>query len=315
MGSSSQNLSLRHYHTKTLPFLFILLIAMINLPKIYSKTCKESSSLSETDCFNRILYLNRDDRHYRAGHYATNKDGDLIIEYSGDGPSQYRMFFGLQKNGRGYFNEEILKEKELANPDGDTGRYESRNIFIHSYENNEFEYLFSVSAYLSATELHDLKNDQYKIAETHTFLGRTIFSYVYNIIEVNEDGKTFYFIFYTSPNGDSSPTEDNGQKFVIKKMKFTEFKLEKATSHIDWKIENKHNDRVVCGFHFENHQSIGIMFIRSNNPTYVVRFYDYNLNQIGGEIALYNTELTNPETGHGKYLQAQPRRFSALRRT
>ena len=304
MGNSSQNLSLRHYHTKTLPFLFILLIAMINLPKIYSKTCKESSSLSETDCFNRILYLNRDDRHYRAGHYATSKDGDLIIEYSGDGPSQYRMFFGLQKNGRGYFNEEILKEKELANPDGDTGRYESRNIFIHSYENNEFEYLFSVSAYLSATELHDLKNDQYKIAETHTFLGRTIFSYVYNIIEVNEDGKTFYFIFYTSPNGDSNPTEDNGQKFVIKKMKFTEFKLEKATSHIDWKIENKHNDRVVCGFHFENHQSIGIMFIRSNNPTYVVRFYDYNLNQIGGEIALYNTELTNPETGHGKYLQA-----------
>ena len=57
MGNSSQNLSLRHYHTKTLPFLFILLIAMINLSKIYSKTCKESSSLSETDCFNRILYL------------------------------------------------------------------------------------------------------------------------------------------------------------------------------------------------------------------------------------------------------------------
>ena len=89
------------FHIK-FSFLFLICITLTNFQTIKSKTCKESTSLTETDCFNNIIQINKDDsRHYRAGHFATNKNGDLIIEYSGDGPSDYRLFYAFKKNGRG----------------------------------------------------------------------------------------------------------------------------------------------------------------------------------------------------------------------
>ena len=196
----------------------------MNLNIINTKTCKESTSLTETDCFNNIIQINKgDNRYYRAGHFATSKNGDLIIEYSGDGPSDYRLFYAFKKNGRGFFNDSYIKEKQLTKSGSYDARYESKNLFIHLYDNYEQEYLFSTSAYASVSELHDLDSDEYLVADTQTFLGKRVFSYVYNILETKEDGKTIYFIFFTTP--ENAPDDNNGRKFVIKKLKFTEFKL------------------------------------------------------------------------------------------
>ena len=61
------------------------------------------------DCFNNIIEINiNSERYYRAGHFATNKNGDLIIEYSSDGknlPQDYRLFYALKQNGRGFFDD------------------------------------------------------------------------------------------------------------------------------------------------------------------------------------------------------------------
>ena len=217
---------------KNIPLFLNFFICLINLLNINCKTCKESTTLEETDCFNNIIEINRgNERYYRAGHFATTKNGDLIIEYSGDGPAEYRLFYALKQNGRGYFDDNYIKEKELVKNGNYIGRYESRNIMINLYENLDEEYLFSTSSYDSASELHDLENDEYKVAVTETFLGTRIFSYVYNIIEVKENGKNFYFIFYTTPDPDYGIT--NGRKFVIKKLKFPEFKLDYSTSHLN----------------------------------------------------------------------------------
>ena len=35
--------------------------------------------LTNTDCFNNIKLFNFDNRYYRAGHFAINEQGDLII--------------------------------------------------------------------------------------------------------------------------------------------------------------------------------------------------------------------------------------------
>jgi len=286
-----------------LPFLITFFITFINLSNIICKTCKESTALTETDCFNNIIIINKDDnRYYRAGHFATSKNGDLIIEYSGDGPSDYRLFYSFKKNGRGYFNDNYIKEKQLVTSANYIGRYESMNIFIHLYEDSDTEYLFSTSAYASASELHDLDSDTYLVADTQTFMGKRIFSYVYNMLETTEDGKTIYFIFYTTPL--YNPDDDNGERFVIKKLKFPEFKLDYTTSHITWKIDNNFNDRVACGFLFEDIERLGILFIHDTDKTFVVRFFDYSLNEIGSYQKLYNDAIGNPENGHGRYLHA-----------
>ena len=232
--ADSSLIQLSRINLQKIPFFLSFLIILINLSNINCKTCKESTALSETDCFNNIIEINiNSERYYRAGHFATNKNGDLIIEYSSDGtdlPQDYRLFYALKENGRGFFDDNYMKEKQLTKSGNYIGRYESRNIMIHLYENYSEEYVFSTSAYASVSELHDFENDKYLVADTDTFLGKRIFSYVYNIMEATEDGKTIYFIFYSTPV--TNPDDDNGERFVIKKMKFTEFKLDNTTSHI-----------------------------------------------------------------------------------
>ena len=287
---------------KKFSFLFLICITLTNFQTIKSKTCKESTSLTETDCFNNIIQINKDDsRHYRAGHFATNKNGDLIIEYSGDGPSDYRLFYAFRKNGRGYFDDNYIKEKQIVKSGNYNARYEARNIFVHLHENYDKEYLFSTSAYAAVVELHDLDNEQYLVSDTETFLGKRIFSYIYNILETKEDGKTIYFLFYTTP--ENNPGDDNGSKFVIKKLKFTEFKLDYTTSHITWKIDTNFNDRVISGFLFESKNAFGILFISKSDKTYVIRLFKYDLAEIGSVKKLYDGAMSLQE-GYSRYLQA-----------
>ena len=285
-----------------LSILLTFFTALLNLARINCKTCKEINSLSETDCFNAIMELNMNNRCYRAGHFVTSKNNDLFIEYSGDGPTDYRLFYGLKENGRGYFNDSNVKEKQLVKSGSYIGRFESRNIMIHLYNNYNTEYIFSISAYQAVAELHDLENDNYLVADIDTFLGKRIFSYVYNILEAKEDGKPIYFIFYTSPV--NNPNDNNGGLFYIKKLKFPEFKLDYDTSHLNAKYESKHNDRVISGFLFENDNAFGILYIDASAKSYKIRLFDFNLNEIGSSMLLYNKAMSNPEDGHGKYLQA-----------
>ena len=286
------------------PFFILLLLTVLHIPTINCKTCKESLSFSETDCFNNILQINTNGRNYRAGHFVINKNGDLIIEFSGDPPTDYRLFYALKKNGRGYFNDNTIKEKQLIKTGNAIGRFESRNIMVHLYDNYDVEYIFSTSAYASASELHDLENDAYRVADTDTFLGNRIFSYVYNILEAKENGKTIYFIFFTTP--ENNPSDNNGGKFILKKMKFPEFKLDYSTSHINSQPHTNFNGRAICGFLFEDNNAFGVMYIHPTDKTYVVRLFNYALNEIGSKQKLYNDQIPNVNdiSGSGRYLQA-----------
>ena len=81
---------------KTLSIIFSFLIfTMTN-----SQTCSSNMYISDTSCFNGLKIFNISNKYYRAGHFATNSKGDLIIEYS---YLQYRLFFGLKRNGQLYY--------------------------------------------------------------------------------------------------------------------------------------------------------------------------------------------------------------------
>ena len=67
------------------------------------QTCISTRSITDFQCFTHIVYFNLENRQYRAGHFAMNSKGDMIIEYS---YNQYRLFYGLRGNGTLYFPEE-----------------------------------------------------------------------------------------------------------------------------------------------------------------------------------------------------------------
>ena len=93
--------SLNPYYT-----LFLLLITIqiqtIN-NEVCSSTSKISTSSTSTSCFNEIIKFQGS---YRAGQFTIRNDGVLLTEFSSGAK---RLFYGLNPNGRGYFNDTTNK--------------------------------------------------------------------------------------------------------------------------------------------------------------------------------------------------------------
>ena len=85
---------------------FIFYVVLITFIK--SQTCTKDGSIDNTNCFTDIKIFGNDNKYYRAGHFASNKNGDMVIEYS---YLQYRLFFGLKNDGKYLYPEEIKKSK------------------------------------------------------------------------------------------------------------------------------------------------------------------------------------------------------------
>ena len=233
-----------------LSFIFLTQLSL----SLCDSSCTSGTFLSDSACFNNIINFNH--LNYRAGHFASKKNGDLVAEYSGDPPKQKRLFYGLKENGRGLFNDEYIREKDLPN---NYGRYESRNLFVFLKDdtNREKEYLFSTSSYQSWTELHDLENDNYINRYSDNFNEKRIFSFVFSLFKTNLDN--YNFLFFTSPEGNNPESED-GKLVVIKKFAFTGYSLDSYENHKT--TFSKFGDRAISGFIMEEEKVIVILYLK-----------------------------------------------------
>ena len=173
-------------------FFFNFILFQINLIKICNL---------EEDILNNILVF--DSKHYRAGHFAFNSNGDMIIEYSNNNS---RLFYGLKKNGKFFFKDEQQNEiptKEIILGNSNYVRYESKNLFISlKNDHNNKEYLFSSGTQDSMTELFDLDNldiNNYKLKITSEYLSNTIFSYTFSLLAI-DDIKEYLIIYLSESN-------------------------------------------------------------------------------------------------------------------
>ena len=83
-------------------------------------------------------------KKYRAGPFAFNSNGDMIVEYSVDNS---RLFYGLKSNGKYYFKDSSqngIPSKEITYNYDSANRYESKNIFV-SVEDAVSASVFAVS--------------------------------------------------------------------------------------------------------------------------------------------------------------------------
>ena len=155
--------------------LFIIL-GLSLIASLNCQTCSPNMRISETICFNNLKIFELENKYYRAGHFASNIKGDMILEYS---YQQYRLFYGLKKDGKLYYPEET-KEIELINGNIETerlARYESINSFVSLANdiNKEKEYLMSFSSWKTVVEIYDLENENYNTLETVNFFTRMFF--------------------------------------------------------------------------------------------------------------------------------------------
>ena len=137
-------------------------------------------------------------KNWRAGHSALNKDGDFILEFSRDSEKGDRLFYGLNSNGRYYFpNESPTKEIELVKKNNIVARYESMNYFVSlkSDISKEKEYFLSISTYSCFMEIYDFTNEitTFDTIYNYDYLDVQIFSYKFELLETSYSGNVEYY--------------------------------------------------------------------------------------------------------------------------
>ena len=80
--------------------MFAFLLVMLKT-LTFCQNCHSNININDTNCFNEVIYFNQKNKDYRAGHFAMNSKGDMIIEYSFN---QYRLFYGLKKEWKKLFS-------------------------------------------------------------------------------------------------------------------------------------------------------------------------------------------------------------------
>ena len=278
----------------TFNYFISILLFVSQLRFAYNESCKTDNSISNSECFNNLIKFS--DKRYRAGSFAKNKNGDIIIEYAA---YSSRLFYGLRNDGKYYFNNEssIKVIENINSDDGCTDRWESENIFVSLEDdiNKDNQYLLSISTYQTLAELYNFQNDNYVVRKTENFIGNEIYSFQFSLLETQIDNKNIYFCIYTHLNG----TE--GNLYTIKKFGFTNFSLTSYHDIQNLQLNNNLNNRIQSCLIIDEEKIIVIFFIKAKERL-AVSFFDFDLNPKGQEQQI--CELSNTNLGTGIFFKS-----------
>ena len=271
------------YNIKYNYFIYIiqLILIFIQIPPCYFQSCnKYNNILENSQCFNNIIII--DSSFYRAGHFAKNKNGDIVAEYSTDkdGLAHQRLFYCINKSGKYFY-----KEKDIVpiNYNGHTyeGRYESTNLFVAIYSdvNKTKEYLMSLSSYKTLIEIYDIENNNIYREITERKFINGIFAFQFPIIELVINNKINYICIYTHDS--SGNTYGDGRYYSIKRFYINENK-EVIIMNSTRSNNANPSSRTIAGFLDENN-FIYVIFLSDSNKISICK-YDIVLNYISRQI-------------------------------
>ena len=262
-------------------FIFIFKFFIVLIKTVNSQYCISTRNLSDSQCFNNIFYFDQENKDYRAGHFAINSKGDMIIEYS---HLQYRLFYGLKGNGKNYFPEGT-KEIEITSDTITSSyirRYESINFFVSFKDdiNKLKEYLMSISSYVTILEIHDFENDIYNISESTTFVDKPagIYSYIFHVLEIKINNQIYYFCIYIYKIGNNS----GSYRYVIsiKRFQLTNLDLNSIVEETQITVNYCPGNRITSSIIIDYYNLIAIFYMGTDGYFYA-SFYNYDLESKG----------------------------------
>ena len=301
-----------------LNFIFLIIQILIQI-KFVNNACSNGNNLIDVNCFNGLIIL---PERYRAAQFVTDKEGNMIIEYSKDlsGNEEYRLFYGLKKNGRNYFkDEQAHKILKIETSENNKARYEARNIFVSLEDdiNKNNQYLFSTSSYDTLTELYQINENSinYKVKGTIKFWNIIdIFSYQYSLMELQKNNKNIYFCVFTEHETDQikidNEWKDYSMTITLKKFGLKSFDLENYDNITSLSFTDNFNNRIVSSFIMQEKDILVLFYLKSvdnpvkkfNHAKFAIKFYDFDLNEIN-EIIISQNYIDQPRSGEGIFFK------------
>ena len=166
--------------------------------EIDSKICILDNEIIKTQNLTNIIQVGPPNYHYI--NLITTENGDLIYSASCFPNNNNRIFFGLTKEGRGYFykdNKRTEFNTITLNDEKNIGRFEFEifpfKLFNSSTDNNE--YLMTVSKSNQYLEIYDLKQTKsYFISLIDAFGIYNIFQEVGTIFKLKNKSNNVYIM-------------------------------------------------------------------------------------------------------------------------
>ena len=311
-----------HRNKKSMYLIHFVLFIVLIFTQINIFTCetctwesKISTSSSSTSCFNEIIKFKN---HYRSGQFSIRKDGVLLVEFSSGGK---RLFYGLNPNGRGYFNDEtnkIISEiGSVSHNRNDEGkestnvRYESKNMLVTMNNGNPKQYILSISTYYALAELHDIDNDRYKIWLATDFLNisddkRYVFSYQFSLLR--KDNSDIYYAAYVQFKGKHSDGKAYSVSYTLSRFTFSNLESRSMKTQ---EFSDNYDNRIVSAFIHEANNHLCVFFYKDGTNAYYLRVHNLEtLAQIGDDHFVYGLgDTVNIAKGKGVYFKAIYLRF------
>ena len=204
----------------------------------------------------------------------------MIALYS---TGNYRILFGLKKNGEYYFeNENHVKEFEVDGNGQTLNRYESRSIFINTNNpNDNKQYLFNMGRQESVTELYDIDSeDNYYIYKPDSLiLGHKLYPFTFPLFELFNNEYLITYLFYSY--------------LYVKKISFSSYSLEVSVQSNDNPIYTKCYHSMSSCFVMS---SVIVLFYINNDMNYEINIYDFDLNLLKNDLILDSLVYTNTNT-------------------
>ena len=255
-----------------------------------SGECTVNNPIIKTQWLNDIILFNFDILRY--GNFAINSKGDMIFECLTEETNGIRLFYWLNNDGSFYFeneNGEKVPTKIFIVKDGDQllRGYETQSIFI-SLNNDDKEYLLSISLYLGYVELYDLENNKVTFVSTINFTNYNIFS-INSILLANNNGNSKEYLF-TFIGQEKEDQEYNNFYLILQKYSFSKNTISLNDGYtVETKINKQLGRPIKMVSSFITDSNLIILFYL-DDCTYILESYNNNYERLNS-IEIDNIEF------------------------
>ena len=236
-----------------------------------TEACIIDNGIIKTQWVNNIIIIGYNGCGYV--NIETFSNGDLIVEASNfSGTDKRRIFYALKQNGRNFFGNEEEKtdtpshSMELTESDIEINNPNILNIIS---ENDNKEYLVSISNELLYEELYDFENNKVFVQSSSTLFGNSISNYKYTPFKISSNNIT-YTIFASIFKGANN-------YFSLYKLKVISTEIQKNIEIV--KKSQNFNSQVgdMTSCYKTNSENI-ICFFPSSSPLQInIIAFDYEL--------------------------------------
>ena len=248
-------------------------VSSCSTSEINGGICKVKNEIIKTQWLNNIIFLSDGGFFYL--DLTVSENNNLYCLVSGYPESSKKIVFILDDEGYGYLNKSNPLTNKMLNDPSARGRYDAEIFTFKLFENNNKEYLISISKGTQYMEIYDFYEDKIYFNNINIIFGNLI-----NIFTItgphlklySKENNNIYLIGLLACqflNGKEIPY------FYLQKVSFTSLDIKNNPPTYETQNIQSSKSKIISCYETSNHYIV--CFYNNPNYLYTMAVYSYDL--------------------------------------